>query len=266
MYAKTLYKPEFPDFLKEEIQEYTKRKLPHYFIYAKDKTLEQVEDRNDSLVNKLESLIINPRISTKKLKLNEIDYQILMDNPDIEFEYAFYSNGKINEEFTHPVIVEFMKLNNEYRYKLNFGEEEKLKRLRSDLIRKSLIKQKFLYSTVISQTRNHMNNLGYDTKTIVDILVKYMYYIKPNKYKTLLWLCYGDDIYQNMLKYLRPNIKSIKCEDCGCWFNVLLKNNRTHKCPDCTKKYNNEYMKDFMRKKRGSKMDKYYSVNLSKRL
>ena len=37
-YAKTLYKPEFPDNIKKEITSFTNNPLPHFFKYAKDKT------------------------------------------------------------------------------------------------------------------------------------------------------------------------------------------------------------------------------------
>ena len=64
-YAKTLYKPERPKEIKKLISKYTKRKLPHFFIYAKDKKRHQVESINNSTVNKLLKIIPNPRVSFK---------------------------------------------------------------------------------------------------------------------------------------------------------------------------------------------------------
>src|SRR5690606_5612403 len=53
-YAKTLYKPVRPKEIDNVIKKYTKAKLPHFFIYAKDKSKKQVENVNDSLVNKFD--------------------------------------------------------------------------------------------------------------------------------------------------------------------------------------------------------------------
>ena len=58
-YAKTLYKPEFPEKIGNEIKKFTNEKLPAFFEYAKDKDKSQVTNRNDSLVNKLYSRIPN---------------------------------------------------------------------------------------------------------------------------------------------------------------------------------------------------------------
>ena len=44
------------------IHSYTRRKLPHFFIYAKDKTDIQVEPLNESTVNRLDYIIPNPAI------------------------------------------------------------------------------------------------------------------------------------------------------------------------------------------------------------
>ena len=57
-YAKTLYKPEFPNQVKQQITSFTNNFLPYFFKYAKDKTEEQIVPINNSFVNKLNSLIM----------------------------------------------------------------------------------------------------------------------------------------------------------------------------------------------------------------
>ena len=94
-FAKTLYKPERPSFIHDKITDFTNKKLPHFFTYAKDKTINQVEDTNNSFVNKLESKIINPRINSRGIGLKPIDYTKLVSNPDIECRVVFNKNGKI---------------------------------------------------------------------------------------------------------------------------------------------------------------------------
>lgn len=79
-FAKTLYKPEFPHEINEQISKYTNTKLPAFFEYAKDKEKSQVKKRNDSFVNKIFDRIPNKPINTRGLKLGQIDYQIMMSN------------------------------------------------------------------------------------------------------------------------------------------------------------------------------------------
>ena len=98
-YAKTLYKPERPQAIHEEITAFTKGNVPHFFVHAKDKEFTQVEEINESFVNKLEYKIINPRINCRNLKdskgkkLGTIDYTKLVNNPDIECKVGFHKNG-----------------------------------------------------------------------------------------------------------------------------------------------------------------------------
>ena len=110
-YAKTLYKPEFPKDIGKEIKSFTKKGLPHFFIYAKDKNDEQVEPINNSFVNNLNYKIGNPRINCRGIGLNKIDYRILVSNPDIQCNVVFEKNGKINGELSDPVIVKYCELN-----------------------------------------------------------------------------------------------------------------------------------------------------------
>lgn len=44
--------------------------------------------------------------------------------------------------------------------------------------------------------------------------------------------------------------KTVRCIDCGTSFNVHPKNNRTHRCAECQKKYRAKYQKTLMRTKR----------------
>ena len=55
--AKTLYTPTRPKAIDKIIKSYTKAKLPHFFVYAKDKTEEQVENVNNSVMNVYKELL-----------------------------------------------------------------------------------------------------------------------------------------------------------------------------------------------------------------
>lgn len=121
-YAKTLYKPERPKEIHDKIKEFVKENVPHFFLYAKDKENYQVSERNDSFVNKLEDLIANPRINMRNLKLDKIDYTLLMNNPDIECKVGFLNNGRLDEKNTNPLIVKYLELSKECYYKIDFTD------------------------------------------------------------------------------------------------------------------------------------------------
>ena len=47
-------------------------------MYAKDKMESQVEERNQSFVNKLYDIVPNVQVNTRKLKIDEIEYDKMM--------------------------------------------------------------------------------------------------------------------------------------------------------------------------------------------
>lgn len=210
-YAKTLYKPVRPKDIHKKITSFTRANVPAFFQYAKDKTEFQIEDRNDSFVNKLESLIPNPRINCRGAGIGKIDYQILMSNPDINVNVKFRKSGKIIESETDSLIVKYHELNQKYACKLdNIKDKAEIPK---DLLTKYQQKQMFLYGNIIKSIKDELNLIYEDNQIIVDILVKYLYHIKPSRNKTILWLCYGDYILDNIKKVIKPEKKK---------FNALI--------------------------------------------
>lgn len=65
-------------------------------------------------MNKLGSVIPNPRINCRKLGLDNIDYRLMMSNTDIEFKYKFTDRGKLIKEETDPMIVKYCELNSKH--------------------------------------------------------------------------------------------------------------------------------------------------------
>lgn len=236
-YAKTLYKPEFPDSIKEEIKQFTKNNLPHFFIYAKDKSSEQVEDINDSFVNKLHKFIPNPRISFKYAdgynntgSLLMPNYCLLMSNP------TYYDDNEYYEKYK-DVIEKYMELAKKY-YRLI--DVSVVKRFSSEVLSKSIVRQILMFNNAITETKKELSSLGYSDLDITDILVRYLYGIKQSKYKDILWTCYGDYIYTNIKRnFSKLNIekKTIQCVDCLKWFYVSNNDNVTNRCCNCYQKY-----------------------------
>ncbi len=220
-YAKTLYKPEFPHEINEQIAKYTNCKLPAFFEYAKDKEKSQVLQRNKSFVNKIFDRIPNKPINTRGLKLGQIDYQVMMSNSKI------ICSKEVSDLYD--------ELNRQYRYMINMKDEY------ADNLR-----------YVACKIREQFSEFGYSDETIADMLVEYLYG-RDRRYKQLLWFCYGQYVVNNIKKNLKDrgeykNTKYVQCVDCGEWFETNIKDNRTHRCPLCQKEYIKLYDRERKRK------------------
>lgn len=213
-FAKTLYKPEFPHEINEQISKYTNTKLPAFFEYAKDKEKSQVKKRNDSFVNKIFDRIPNKPINTRGLKLGQIDYQIMMSNKKT------ICSKEVSELYD--------ELNKQYRYMINMKDEYQ------DNLR-----------YVACKIRNEFSKFGYSEETITDMLVEYLYG-KGKRYKQLLWFCYGQYVVNNLEKNIGvKKTKFVQCIDCEEWIEVDIKDNKTCRCQKCqckeTKRIKREY-------------------------
>lgn len=243
-YAKTLYKPEFPKDIKDNIQAFTKNNLPHFFIYAKDKEEHQVEKKNKSFVNKLDDIIPNPRICSKYVdgdgrtkKLSRPNYLLL----------TRYDNEHINiKDFMikyKDIIDEFNKYMRKYSMKV---DATNIDTSPFELMIKTKIKDSLVYTKLKNEIKESMRKYG-DDEFISDILVTYLYGIKNSRHKDLLWICYGEYMLKNLKSHIKQHTKIVQCVDCGEWFEVGIKNNRTCRCDECTKEYRNIYQKNLMR-------------------
>lgn len=203
-FAKTLYKPEFPEKIGEEIKEFTNEKLPAFFEYAKDKDKSQVCKRNESFVNKLYSRIPNKAINTKRMDLGDFKYEKMMDN--------------INIVCSKEVSDLYDELSKKYRYMVNM-KDEYIDNLHY----------------VAQQIRNQFSELGYSDEIITDMLIDYLYG-NEKRWKQLLWFCYGNNIVQNLKKNIKvKNTKFVQCIDCGEWIEVDI-DSKTIRCNLCQRK------------------------------
>jgi len=208
--AKTLYMPERPEWFTPVVSKFTNAKLPAFFEYAKDKEKTQVMKRNKSFVNKIFDKIPNKSINTRGLKLGQIDYQVMMSNSKI------ICSKEVSDLYN--------ELNKKYRYMINM-KDEYVDNLRY----------------IACKIREQFSEFGYSDETISDMLVEYLYG-RDKRYKQLLWFCYGQYVVNNIEKNLKnrgeyKNTKYVECVDCGEWFEISIKDNRTHRCPLCQKEY-----------------------------
>lgn len=205
-FAKTLYKPEFPHEINEQISKYTNTKLPAFFEYAKDKEKSQVKKRNQSFVNKIYDRIPNKPINTRGMDLGKIDYKIMMENSNI------ICSKEVSELYDG--------LNKQYRYMINM-KDEYIDNLRY----------------VACKIRDEFSKFGYSDETITDMLVEYLYG-RDKRYKQLLWFCYGQYIVNNLERNISvKKTKVIQCVDCGEWFEVDIKDGMSCRCDSCLKEY-----------------------------
>lgn len=230
--AKTLYMPVRPKEIKKLVVQFTKEDVPHFFKYAKDKEDWQVAKITNSLVNRLEKMIPNPRINCRKLGLNKIDHTLMVTNPDMVCKVEFTDHGRVMKEGTDPLIVKYNDLYKEYGFAIK-DAAMKEKMFSADVLKNSEVKERIRYQQIISRIRTELSKFGYTDTEIVDILVKYLYDIKDDTHKMILWICYGDLIYENLKRHLKLKTKEIQCVDCGEWVMVGVKDNRTCRCELC---------------------------------
>ena len=195
-FAKTLYKSTRPPKINDFIRGYTKSKMPHFFIYAKDYTDKQVVPPNNSLVNKLEKYIQNKRLSFKNFA--RFDYHKLMDNPSIHIDQRVIDT-----------YIDFIK---EFHFNVNspFDSKDNIPYLISGL-------QRRLFS------------LGYSHYEVADMLVAYLYGQTNSRYKNILWLTYGDILLENIKRNVGTS--QAVCMRCGRRFNRTSPNHKY--CDHC---------------------------------
>ena len=111
--------------MNEIIKQYTQYKVPHFFVYAKDKREEQVEPYNKCVVNLLDTIIENKRFSFKLSEFGKIDYKLMTKNPNIEIDDELFQA--------------YSKLNQTYHYKVNNDKKDVQNNIHvKDLIKESL--------------------------------------------------------------------------------------------------------------------------------
>lgn len=225
-YAKTLYKPVRPKEISKLIHTYTKQKTPHFFIYAKDKTKEQVEEVNNSVVNRLERIIPNPIINFRGAKLGKFDYRMLMSNPNVNL------NNDIIEKYTE------LDLNKRF---MELGNANDLKS--SDEL--------YVYKDI----KDKILEINDDSQYVTDVLIEYLYNHKKSNYKTTLWSSFGDVIVENLKINIESKLNNtIQCEVCATRIEAV--NNQKKYCDSC--------WKETRKKQNREKALKYYHNNKNK--
>ena len=207
-YAKTLYKPIRPQEIKKLIRKYTKFKTPHFFIYAKNKDIKNVEEINNSVVNRLENIFPDMNMNFKCNGLGKFNYRKLMRNRHIEID-----------EILIKIYTNFNRKNHHIINRRNKFKGEKAKNNAT---------------YIFDSFRNELISMYKDEYYITDVLVKHLYNVSKSRFKETLWQCFGNVIIENLNKNIKESLENgyVMCENCG----VRIKSYNTKKyCEKCAK-------------------------------
>jgi len=202
--AKTLYMPERPKEEQKMLSRYTSVKLPRFFKYAKDKRDDQILPGNNSIVNRLYDSIINPRLNFRNVGVGKPDWKMMVDNKDIEIDSR--------------VIDRYGELSRSYHLKMN--------------------PTNYNAGYLATLIKNDLEQFGYDSYQLADMLVKYLYSSANNKRKEVLWRVFGEEIYEHMqMNIPAEKTRIIQCVDCNEFFEVSDKARHITRCPQCQAEY-----------------------------
>lgn len=199
-YAKTLYKPTRPDHINAKLSQITGMKAPHFFIYAKGKSAHQVQKKNGSVVNRLDKIVPNKRMSFSAKNIGVFHYQYML------------SSSKMEVNIKQEVIDLYNEVEKQYRYSINFYDDS------------------VNYSYIRDSILGRFDDLKIDRVECCDILVKYLFHMRQSKRKNIFWMCFGDIVLSNLQKNLPAG--SVQCRKCGERF--VPENGKQKLCSKCS--------------------------------
>jgi len=221
-FAKTLYKPTIPDDVIARYKKYSGRKVPHFFIHAKNKKADQVEKIGECNIDRISNVVKSNRIVFKDL-LGSYSYKMLTSDPEnvvdinegkaVEILNLYNELNGVNIRKLSHLDVDSMEIDEKKKTQLNLEYDSK--------------KQRDLFLEIVNESVEY----------ITDVLVKGL---QNDVNKDTLWRLFGDVIYSN----LERNLKGTKiCCKCNNRFNS--NNNKMKYCMNCayenqlnlTKKY-----------------------------
>lgn len=215
-YAKTLHKPNRPDWAKRDIVKYTREKLPHFFKHAKDKSLDSVKEINNSVVNRLDYIIENPNLNFKAA-CGRFYYKKLMNNPNFK-----------SIESDSEIIGAYEKLEHKSTFMMNRSDGYHV-----------VLNGRFVYGKIKEGILEKHDNPVY----VTDVLIDYLYRTKKENKKITLWECFGDVIVENVKKNMAKDFKydAIECEECGLLIEKT--NNKVVYCKECANEIQKKQIK-----------------------
>ena len=200
-FAKTLYKPVRPEKVHSMIHQYTRKKVPHFFVYAKDKSENQVEPPNNSPVNRLEYIIPEIKMDFKTQSLGKFDPKMLMRENIIP-----------TNEITKQIIETYDLMTKSDAMKT--GRDER-----------GVPRSVYGYQQIIDALLCICNDIYF----VTDVLIKELFIRRRSKRKNIFWMCFGNVVAENVRKNIGR--KTGMCVKCGARF--YRESNRQVMCKSC---------------------------------
>lgn len=209
-YAKTLYKPDIPNWILERYKKYSNHKVPRFFIYAKGKSRKQVEEKSENNINRISNIVKSKRITFKDL-LGSYQYAKMMN---VEYDIK-----DVSEEDKQKILDLYNEID-----LVNKRELSKIDITQMDYDQK---KHHYILLNYNSdkQREYFLSQINLNINQVVNILVKELHG-KINQ--DSLWRMFGSVIYIN----LETNLANTKICEC-CKERFIATNNRAKYCSEC---------------------------------
>ena len=198
-YAKTLYKPVRPAEVNRLVTKYTKAKVPHFFIYAKDKKPMQVNPVSDCAINRIEGIFPKKRANYnfKQNNIGKFNYKVLMNDPDTVF--------------VKEIADTYKKISSNLNFK--HTSDEKMSN----------------YLSVFDNAKQQLFEMPYDKTQIIDNIIIDLFANRRTSSKKAFWVLFGDDVYNNIKNNIDDNF--IQCQKCKKRF--YKRNHNEKYCDNC---------------------------------
>lgn len=184
-YAKTLYKPARPAHIDNLIRQYTRNKVPRFFLYAKGKTDKQVAQPTASCMNRLEGLIPSYRLKFDTRRLGKFDPKLMLSRPLVP-----------NNEISQKIADTYCHMASQFENRTNYHGD-------ADMV--SYWPFQKIVDTLLA--------IHPDYEYVVDVLVKHLFILRQAPNKATFWFCFGDKVFANLRKNLDAN--TFLCAECG---------------------------------------------------
>jgi hypothetical protein len=220
-FAKTLYKPTIPKHVLKRYKNYSGKKVPHFFMYAKGKTVKQVEPLGKCNIDRIYNVVKSNRIVFKDL-LGKYSYKVLMTNSEVDK----------NTDKAKQIVDLYNSINEANIRKLSYINLDGL-----DIDEKNKVKLQLEFDCA-KQRDMFTNYIGESEEYITDVLVKSL---QNDINKDTLWRLFGDVIHNN----IKRNLEGTKiCEVCGERYDIVSnKDTKSSMCQLCRNKTRREYLR-----------------------
>lgn len=216
--AKNLYLPKKPEDILQRLAPYTKSKVPHFFMEAKQKSRKQVASINGSTVNRIRGLLPAMRLNFNWDSCGKFDWRVLCSSSVIP-----------RNDITQKIVDMFKQRSRRMRFKTDDETNESNRVFLCEQLRADLL------------------SIHPDPHFVCDVLVRELFDPRhSSKRKIVFWECFGGEVVEHLQKNVNQNQKM--CTRCGKRYYREAANQVL--CPACQKKQRRQYKTQWDRNKR----------------